>query len=858
MALIIAGFSIRVKPSQKLFCGFLKTPYKCCYEFPSFLRPLEDSDDRTRVFFDWGYDEMIIPILILVPFLASLFVPFLYTYVRSKKIGWMVLPVPLILFVILSLQIPSLASGENLFHTIRWLNAADIHFTTHLDGLSMILGLLITGMGTLVVMYSIYYLSEREALGRFYMYLLLFMGSMLGVVFSDNVLVLYVFWELTSVSSFLLIAFWHQRKNSRAGAKKAMLITVTGGVGMLVGFLMLHQMTGTYSIQEMIGMAGTLATHDLFIPAMLLILLGAFTKSAQFPFHIWLPDAMEAPTPVSAYLHSATMVKAGIYLVARFIPVFGGSEIWFYSVTFIGLLTLLWGSFNAVRQNDLKALLAYSTISQLGLIMSLLGIGSAAMLDIPGLDKTIFTAAAFAGLFHLINHSTFKGALFMIIGIVDHELGTRDIRKLGGLAVFMPITFTIALAGSFSMAGLPPFNGFLSKELFLEASLAVQHLALPGVHIWIPIVAWVASVLTFVYCMIIVFQTFFGRQQQQPAWVDRGAHDPRPGMLVAPSILGVLIVGLFFFPNVLGKWILKPAMAAVYPSFENPESLVPHIAAWHGLNPALWMTIGIILIGTILYIFLHQWRRIYTIAPFSWKIDNIYNLLLIQLEGNSYHLTNKYMTGHLHRYFTYILLFFIAMMGTALSFVWRLAFNFSEDSVVTVNEYILVMVMMSAAVAILFVNSRLIAILLNGVLGFTVAFLFVVLRAPDLALTQIVVETVTTVLFLLTFRYMPDWKKERPRRPVKVLNAFIAVASGLIVIITALMVQGNRLFDPISKYFEDAKTLTGGGNIVNAILGDFRAFDTMLEIVVLLIGGLGVYVLIKLKDKKDGDGNENQ
>ncbi|WJY27139.1 MULTISPECIES: Na+/H+ antiporter subunit A [Sporosarcina] len=796
---------------------------------------------------------MIIPLLILLPFAASLFVPSLYTYVHSRKIGWAVLPVPLVLFIILCLQIPNVAAGETGYHTIRWLTSAGIHFTTHLDGLSMIFGLLITGMGTLVVIYSTYYLSEREALGRFYMYLLLFMGSMLGVVFSDNILVLYVFWELTSVSSFLLIAFWHQRRRSREGAQKAMLITVTGGIGMLVGFLMLHSMTGTYSIHEMIGMAGDLPSHDLFIPSMLLVLLGAFTKSAQFPFHIWLPDAMEAPTPVSAYLHSATMVKAGIYVVARFIPLFGGSELWFYLVTFTGLLTLLWGSFNAVRQYDLKALLAYSTVSQLGLIMSLLGMGSAVMLDLPGADLSLFAAAAFAGLFHLINHSTFKGALFMIIGIVDHELGTRDIRRLGGLAVFMPVTFTIALAGSFSMAGLPPFNGFLSKEMFLEASLAVQQLSLPGIHVWVPVVAWLASVLTFVYCLIIVFQTFFGRQQQSPAWVDRGAHDPQPGMLAAPGILGLLILGLFFIPNILGKWILRPAMDAIYPAYSGIPELVPHIRAWHGFSPVLWMTLGIITAGVFLYVFLRKWRVLYTVPPFSWKIDNMYSLLLVQLESHSHHLTKRYMTGHLHRYFLYIFSFFIGMMLVALAFIWRQAFDLSNDSLVNVNEYLLTAVMMAAAISILFVRSRLIAILLNGVLGFTVAFLFVVLSAPDLALTQIVVETVTTVLFLLTFRFMPDWTKERTSRKVKAGNAVIAVMTGLIVIVTALAVQGNRLAAPISKFFEDTEEMRGGGNIVNAILGDFRAFDTMLEIVVLFIGGLGVYVLIKLKSRK-GDG----
>lgn len=294
------------------------------------------------------------------------------------------------------------------------------------------------------------------------------MGAMLGVVFSDNLMVLYAFWELTSVSSFLLIAFWHHRKASRAGARKSMTITVSGGVAMLVGFLMLYAMSGTLSIREIIGNVDEISEQTLFIPALVLVLLGAFTKSAQFPFHIWLPDAMEAPTPVSAYLHSATMVKAGIYLVARFTPVFGGEVVWFWAVTGVGLLTLFWGAFNAVRQSDLKAILAFSTVSQLGLIMSLLGLGSVAVHLGYSTSSVIYTQATFAALFHLINHSTFKGALFMMVGIVDHEIGTRDIRRLGGLMSILPFTFTIALIGCFSMAGLPPFNGFLSKEMFLQ------------------------------------------------------------------------------------------------------------------------------------------------------------------------------------------------------------------------------------------------------------------------------------------------------------------------------------------------------------------------------------------------------
>ncbi len=372
---------------------------------------------------------------IVSPFIIALIVPLLYKSLKRVHTGWFVLIVPIVLFLYLVQFIPSVASGEVYIYEVPWIPSLGINFTAYLDGLSLILALLITGVGSLVILYSIYYLSkERESLGHFYVYLLMFMGAMLGVVFSDNLMVLYLFWELTSISSFLLIAYWYHRRQSRYGAQKSMLITVTGGIGMLAGFIMLSTMMDTFSIREIIANVAAYTDHTLFIPAMLLVLLGAFTKSAQFPFHIWLPDAMEAPTPVSAYLHSATMVKAGIYLVARFTPVFGGDAVWFWVVSLVGMITLFWGSFNAVRQTDLKALLAYSTISQLGLIMSLLGIGSAALyFDAADTASAMYSIAIFTALFHLVNHSTFKGALFMVVGIVDHETGTRDIRKLGGL-----------------------------------------------------------------------------------------------------------------------------------------------------------------------------------------------------------------------------------------------------------------------------------------------------------------------------------------------------------------------------------------------------------------------------------------
>ncbi|MCM3610060.1 Na+/H+ antiporter subunit A [Planococcus sp. MERTA32b] len=792
---------------------------------------------------------------ILLPFAAAALIPFIHNKLGRLNIGWLALAAPLSLFAFFLYQIPAVSAGRTFKETLHWLPSIGIDMTVYLDGLSLIMALLITGMGSLVILYSIYYLSSTDSLPHFYAYLMLFMGAMLGVVLSDNLMVLYVFWELTSISSFLLIAFWYHRKNSRAGAQKSLLITVFGGFAMLAGFLMLHMMTGTFSVRQIAVELTQYTSHELFYPAMFLVLLGAFTKSAQFPFHIWLPDAMEAPTPVSAYLHSATMVKAGIYLVARFTPVFGGNSAWFWTVTLVGLITLFWGAFCAIRQTDLKALLAYSTISQLGLIMSLLGLGSAAIHAGDSTEGAIYGLASFAALFHMINHSTFKGALFMAVGIVDHQVGTRDIRRLGGLMAFLPFTFTIALIGSMSMAGLPLFNGFLSKEMFFTASLQVLDMEIFGLGNWgwiIPVIAWTASVLTFVYCAIIVFRTFFGAHK--PEKLDKIPVEPPMGMLISPAVLAILIVAIFFFPNVLGNHLLRPALSGVLPGITGAA---PHIEAWHGFIPELWMTVGIIVFGSILFISFRKWKGIYNLIPAGWTFNAAYTSFLNNLEKNSRYFTSSYMTGHLPHYFTYIFSFFVFVAGGTL--MWSGAFHIdvSNDSPLSVYEVLLVAVMATAAVAILFAKSRVSAILLNGVLGFSIAIFFVLFRAPDLALTQLVIETVTTVLFLVCFNHLPDWRKENSLKHVKVRNAIIAVTGGLTIVLIGLSVNSTDMFETISSFYENSYELTGGDNIVNAILGDFRAFDTMLEGLVLFIAGIGVFSLIRLKVRKGPKNDEN-
>lgn len=793
---------------------------------------------------------------ILIPFFVAALMPLIHKRLEPFHLGWFVLLVPLVLFALFVSQIPAISNGDTLIQTIHWIPSIGINFTAYLDGLGLIMALLITGMGSLVVLYSIYYLSPSDSFPHFYAYLLLFMGAMLGVVLSDNLIVLYVFWELTSISSFLLIAFWYHRKNSRYGAQKSLLITVFGGLGMLAGFLMLHSITGTFSIREIIAVMAQYTDHGLFYPAMFLILLGAFTKSAQFPFHIWLPDAMEAPTPVSAYLHSATMVKAGLYLVARFTPIFGGTASWFWTVTIVGLVTLFWGAFCAVRQTDLKALLAYSTISQLGLIMSLLGLGSAALHFGDGEQGAFYGVAIFAALFHMVNHSTFKGALFMVVGIVDHQVGTRDIRRLGGLMAALPITFTFAVIGSFSMAGLPFFNGFLSKEMFFASTVNAVGLPLFGVPTWglaIPLIAWIASVFTFVYCMIFVFRTFFGKPQLKK--VDRKPVEPTLGMLISPAILCVLIIGLFFAPNLLGDHLLKPALHGIIPGISGAA---PEISAWHGVNIELLMTFGIIVVGTLLFLSLRRWISIYRLQPAGWTFTAFYNAFLKGLKQTANWTTTHYMTGHLPAYFSYIFLFFIVVAGGTLVYTDALAINFTNDSPISLYEGLLTAVMAIAAISILFTKSHLSAILLNGVLGFSIAIFFVLFRAPDLALTQLVIETVTTVLFLLCFHFLPEWTTERSSKRIKVRNAVIAIGAGVTVTLIGLTVNSGPLFDSISSYFENSYELTGGDNIVNSILGDFRAFDTMLESLVLFIAGLGVYTLIRLKLGKGPGKDEHQ
>ncbi|PAQ13761.1 Na+/H+ antiporter subunit A [Bacillaceae bacterium SAOS 7] len=804
----------------------------------------------------------LLHIAIFSPFLMAILVPLFYKGLRRIHTGWFVLILPIVLFTYFLQLLPVTRDNQAIQKSFDWIPSLGISFTAYVDGLGLLFALLITGIGALVVLYSIFYLSkEKEKLHNFYVYLLMFMGAMLGVVLSDNLITLYMFWELTSISSFLLIAYWYDRDRSRYGALKSMLITVFGGLAMLGGFLLLSIMGDTFSIRELIAQASELNDHPLFLLALLLVLIGAFTKSAQFPFYIWLPDAMEAPTPVSAYLHSATMVKAGIYLVARMSPIFAFSEYWFWLVGGVGIFTLFWGSFNAVKQTDLKGILAFSTVSQLGLIMSLLGVGAAA-LQFDGIDDNIYTAATIAAVFHLINHATFKGSLFMVVGIVDHETGTRDIRKLGGLLSLMPITFTVAVIGAFSMAGLPPFNGFLSKEMFFTGMIQLLELDLFNLQTWgllFPVLAWVGSVFTFIYSMMIVFKTFTGKYQ--PEKLEKTPHEAPIGMLIPPIILAALVVVFGIFPNILSYNLIQPAVAAIIPSLVEPGEKIPvHISHWHGFSPELKMTIGVVALGAIMYITLNKWIKVYNIFPNKVTINALYDTSLYAAERGSYTLTKSVMTGYIRTYLVYIFVFFIGMLGFTMWTEDAFTMDTSNLAPIGIYEVALVLLIVLATFTILVAKSRLTSIVALGAVGYTVSLFFVIFRAPDLALTQLVIETVSVALFLLCFYHLPKLSRHEERMRFKLGNLLISAGVGIVVTLIAISAHSTKMFESISKYYiENTYDKAGGENMVNVILVDFRGFDTLFEVCVLGIAALGIYGLIKLRlEKKGGVIDENK
>ena len=759
--------------------------------------------------------------LLLLPFLAAAALAASPRISRNAA-GWLALVAPLAGVIGLTLLTPHILSGEVIRSSHQWVPAIGLDFSLRMDGLAWLFAWLVLGIGTLVVQYARHYLAPEDSARRFFTCLMLFMGAMLGMVLSGNLLLLMVFWELTSISSFLLIGFWSHRKEARDGARMALVITGGGGLALLGGVLMIGRIVGTYDLDAVLAAGDLIRAHAWYPWALGLTLLGIFTKSAQFPFHFWLPHAMAAPTPVSAYLHSATMVKAGVFLLARLHPALAGTELFTWLVCSIGATTLVIGAWNALFQHDLKGLLAYSTISHLGLITLLFGL-SAPM-------------AVVAGIFHILNHATFKAGLFMAAGIVDHETGTRDLRRLGGLKALMPITATITVLATCAMAGLPLFNGFLSKEMLLAEVLVA-----PGpdtFRLALIAAAALAALLGVAYSLRLARETFFGSGPKQ---IDGHAHDPSWGMWWPVALLAVLCVIVGIVPSPTAGPIVHTAAGSILGSAQ-PDY---HLALWHGINTPLLISLAGIVGGIALYLGLRGRAVLVGRSPWSQgkaAFERTLKILFTVANRSTSALAN----GSLQR-----MLAALFVVGIAVGAAPWLADgvtlpDWPAPTPLPLLGWVLWLVMMICAFGALFLyRQRLLAVLVLGGTGLMVSMVFVFLSAPDLALTQLMVEMVTLVLMLLGMNYLPAtsppersiWRARR--------DAVIAVGGGAglaALAYTAMTLpQDTMAGELLMRSLPEAY----GANVVNVILVDFRGFDTFGEITVFGMAALVVHALLR-------------
>ncbi|MEM9475342.1 MAG: monovalent cation/H+ antiporter subunit A [Pseudomonadota bacterium] len=755
-------------------------------------------------------------IIALLPFLGALVPGIMIRAGRTACATFTAVPTGLALIMLLILA-PSVMRGEVVQAELSWLPQLGLSVSFFLDGLGLLFAGMVLGVGLLITLYARFYLSGDDPMGQFYTYLLLFQGAMLGIVISDNILLLLIFWELTSLSSFLLIGYWKHLPEGRQGARMALTVTGAGGLALIAGLLILGNIAGSYNLTDILQAGDAIRASEWYLPALILILIGAFTKSAQFPFHFWLPHAMAAPTPVSAYLHSATMVKAGVFLMARLWPVLSGTDAWFYIVASIGLITMVLGALIALFKDDLKALLAFSTVSHLGLLTMLLGFGT--------------QAAAVAAVFHIINHLTFKAALFMTAGIVDHEAHTRDIKRLGGLRHLMPVTFVIGTVGALSMAGIPLFNGFLSKEMMLEEA---SHTDWLSNRYLVPALATLGSLMSAAYSYRFVSHVFLGPVRED---YPHTPHDPPFGMWVAPALLAVLVVAIGVAP------FLAEGLVTVAANAVTGADLHPHLKIWHGVTPALWMSVIALVGGAVLLAAHAPLDRLWIAAPRP-EAKTIFDRLIAAVVTATRALTEATHNGANSRYLaiftvTAVLFGWVAFSGSGLAAPTR---ELLPVPMVIAVGWILMIVATGSLV--IMHHRRFRALVLIGIIGLSISAGFVYLSAPDLALTQISVETVTIMLLLLALHFLPQATPRESSTGRKLRDGVIALAAGGGVggLAYAFLM---RDVDTISGFHLDNSYEGGGGtNVVNVILVDFRGYDTYGEIIVLGVAGLVIFALM--------------
>ncbi|MEQ5793587.1 putative monovalent cation/H+ antiporter subunit A [Paracoccus sp. NFXS7] len=740
--------------------------------------------------------------------------------VMGGPAGWISIAFPTILFLYFLGLLPEIAQGPQVYG-FDWVPSLGVQLSVLLDGLSMTFALLITGIGAAVTLYSARYLGDHPDYPRFVSYLLMFMVGMLGLVLADNLIMLFVFWEITTIASYLLIGFNADSAASRRSALQALLVTGTGGLILLAGLIVLGTVAGTSQLSQIVTMGDMIRAHPWYLGILLLFLAGAFTKSAQVPFHFWLPNAMAAPTPVSAYLHSATMVKAGVFLMARMNPALGGTDAWFWILTLFGGVTAVFASVMALRQTDIKQVLAYTTLMALGTLTMFIGAGT--------------HYAIVAAMLFLVVHSLYKAALFLMIGIVDHATGTRDAGVLGGLSKAMPLTGLAAALAAISMAGIPPMVGFIGKEFMYKAGLGLDGFG----AFWVTAMAFAASVLMFAVGGIVALKPFRGDLRPTPTT----PHEGPWAMLAGPLVLGTLSLIFGLLPGVLGHYLVGPATHAVF-----GEVREVHLYLWGGINMALILSLLTFLAGWLVYR-RHQAIRD-RLAAFEARspidFDAGWDRLLDGFKAFAAWQTNLIQTGSLQRYMAVMFATFVVMVGG--SYLIKGAFQgvpgLSAEGVHPIQWTVLGLIV-AGAILTVWTHSRMTAIAGMGASGIGVSLIFIMFSAPDVAITQLLVEVLVVVLVsvvMLRLPYLPRRSKTRFRTG----HAVIAGGAGLVTTFLLMSVMATDFDRRLTSFFEAASYPEAHGrNIVNVILVDFRALDTFGEITVVAIAAIAAFALLR-------------
>ncbi|WP_150522993.1 putative monovalent cation/H+ antiporter subunit A [Roseibium sediminis] len=768
---------------------------------------------------------------VLAPFLAAAIAPFLTRHLKHNA-AWLLALVPAWIFWHFAGFVGPVSNGETFVASRSWAPIYRVDLSFFVDGLSTVFALLISGIGTFIILYAGGYLKGHPQQGRFFSFLFLFMGAMLGLVLGNNLFTLFIFWELTSITSFLLIGFDHLRAASRRAAIQALVVTGGGGLVLLAGFLMIITVTGQVEMSVLLQSPDIIRESGFYVPIFFLILGGAFTKSAQFPFHFWLPNAMEAPTPVSAFLHSATMVKAGVYLLMRMHPLLGDTDLWTTVLPVFGGATLLVGTILAVRQTDLKLMLAYTTVASLGLLVMLVG--------------TSYERALEGAVLYLIAHSLFKGALFMVAGTIDHEAGTRDVTKLGGLRGAMPITFTAACLAALSMSGLPPFIGFIAKEVLYYGTTGA-----PSAAVWLTITAVVGNALMLVIAAAVAIKPFLGPKVETP----KHAHEGPILLFAGPVTLSFLGLVLALTTLFTGHFFVGPMLSSLV---GKPTEVELHLVPPYFIgNVPLMLSMATVALGLVLFWQLDRLRALVAAilsGPLrSWGPDKGFDQVIAEIVSLSSVITRALQNGKMQTYMalTFIVTGVAVLLPGYLTGGWPAmpkmpSYHFYEWGIF--------LIAVIGLIAVLVAKTRLTAIVSLGIQGFAVAIIFMLYGAPDLAFTQLMVETLSVVILALVMTRLNLTPRDHRSGGAALVTGVIALAVGLGLALTLIAITQQPFDRSLSDFFtEYSRSIAHGRNIVNVILVDFRGIDTLGEIAVVTLAGLCVLALIRVHTPRPKD-----